>query len=78
MPVWYRLALVPMTPNPYSFYSFPFSFHLPRTHHTLTGIPDFYFALGGKISILLEAIQFMPSCIMFAMLCPMGRLFKLN
>ena len=31
---------------------------------------DFYFALGEKIANLLGAIQFMPSCIMFAMLCP--------
>ena len=39
----------------------------------IIGIPNFYFALGdtGAAAIIL-AIQFMPSCIMFSMLCPEG------
>lgn len=36
------------------------------------GIPDFYFALGEKISNLLGAVSSMPAVIMFAMLCPPG------
>jgi MFS family permease len=37
------------------------------------GIPNFYFALGDTaVASLVGSIQFMPSCIMFAMLCPEG------
>lgn len=37
------------------------------------GIPNFYFALGDiGATAIISAIQFMPSCIMFAMLCPEG------
>lgn len=37
------------------------------------GIPNFYFALGDTAATaVISAIQFMPSCIMFAMLCPEG------
>lgn len=39
----------------------------------VVGIPDFYFALGDTAAAaVISAIQFMPSCIMFAMLCPEG------
>jgi hypothetical protein len=37
------------------------------------GIPNFYFALGDTAAAaIIIAIQFMPSCIMYAMLCPEG------
>jgi MFS family permease len=37
------------------------------------GIPDFYFALGDTaIAQLIGGVQFMPSCIIFVMLCPEG------
>lgn len=42
-------------------------------YNRIIGIPDFYFALGDTAAgAVLSAIQFMPSCIMFAMLCPEG------
>ena len=37
------------------------------------GIPDFVFALGDSgIATFIQAMQYMPSCIMFVMLCPDG------
>lgn len=37
------------------------------------GLPNFYFALGDTAATaVISAIQFMPSCIMFSMLCPEG------
>lgn len=37
------------------------------------GIPDFYFAIGDTAATaVISAIQFMPACIMFSMLCPEG------
>lgn len=37
------------------------------------GIPNFYFALGDQAATsIISAIQFMPSCIMFSLLCPIG------
>jgi MFS family permease len=42
-------------------------------YNQLIGIPNFYFALGDTAAgAVISAIQFMPSCIMFAMLCPEG------
>lgn len=39
----------------------------------VVGIPNFYFALGDTgATAIISAIQFMPSCIMFSMLCPEG------
>ena len=46
---------------------------LVKQWNTQIGIPDLWFALGDSaISTLVAAIQYMPMCILFSMICPEG------